>query len=102
MVMAGENAANDVDEEVYEATMVPRDMRRKKLQLVIDEQSPMRINPDSLIFLVMRKPQEYYVLLNHRQMLRGWHSTRQTFISEIGARSVLRVVDEVLRTDELW
>ena len=77
-------------------------MRLNKLQLVIDEQSPMRIKPDSLIFLVKRKLQEYYVLLNHRQMLREWHTTRHTFHSEIGARSVLRVVDEVLRTDELW
>ena len=32
------------------ATTVPRDMRLKKLQLVIDEQSPMRIKPDNLIF----------------------------------------------------
>ena len=66
------------------ATMVPRDMRLKKLQLVIDEQSPMRIKPDSLIFPVKRKLQEYYVLLNHRQMLREWHTTRHTFHSEIG------------------
>ena len=36
-------------------TMEPRDMRLEKLQLVIDEQSPMRIKPDSLIFLVRRK-----------------------------------------------
>ena len=84
------------------ATMVPRDMRLKKLQLVIDEQSPMRMKQDSLIFLVKRKLQEHYGLLNHRQMLWGWHTTRHTFYSEIGARSVLRVVDEVLRTDELW
>ena len=77
------------------ATMVPRDMRLKKLQLVIDEQSPMQIKPDeqspmqikpdSLIFLVKRKLQEYYVLLNHRQMLRDWHTTRHTFHSETGA-----------------
>ena len=83
-------------------TMEPRDMRLRKLQLVIDEQSPIRIQPDSLIFLVKRKLQEYYVLLNRRQMLREWHTTRHTFHSEIGASSVLRVVDEVLRTDELW
>ena len=51
------------------ATMVPRDMRLKMLQQVIDEQSPMRIKPDSLIFLVRRKLQEHYVLLNHPQML---------------------------------
>ena len=50
-------------------TMEPRDMRLNKLQLVIDEQLPMRIKPDSLIFLVKRKLQEYYVLLNYPQML---------------------------------
>ena len=54
-----------------------------------------------MIFLVTRKLQEYYVLMNHRQMLREWHTTRHTFHSEIGARSVLRVVDAVLRKDEL-
>ena len=82
------------------ATMVPRDMRLKKLQLVIDEQSPTQIKPDSLIFLVNRKLQEHNVLLNHPQTLRGWHTTPHTFHSEIGAGSVLRVADEVLRTDE--
>ena len=61
----------------------------------------MRIKPDSLIFLVKLKLQEYCVLLNSRQMLREWHTTRHMFHAEIGARSVLRVVDEVLRTDEL-
>ena len=30
------------------ATMAPRDVRLKKLQLVINEQSPMRIKPDKL------------------------------------------------------
>ena len=82
--------------------MVSKDMRLKKLQLVIDEQSPMRIKPDSLTFLVKRKLQDHHALLNHSQTLRGWHTTRHTFHSEIGARSVLRVVGEVLRTDELW
>ena len=69
------------------ATMVPRDMRLKKLQLVIDEQSPMRIKPDSLTFPVKRKLQEHYVVLTHQQTLREWHTTRHTFHSEIGARS---------------
>ena len=77
-------------------------MRLEKLQLVIDEQSPMQIKPDSLIFLVKRKPQDLYVLLNRRQTLRERHTTRHTFHSEIGVQSVLPVVDEVLRTDELW
>ena len=58
------------------ATMVPRDMRLEKLQLVIDEQSPMRIKPDSMTFLVKRNMQEYHVLLNHQQMPREWHTTR--------------------------
>ena len=95
MVMAGENATNDVDEEVYGNDGAERDMTLKKLQLVIDEQSPMRLKPDNLIFLVRRKLQEHYVLLNHPQTLREWHTTRHTFHSE-------RVADEVLRTDELW
>ena len=81
------------------ATMVPRDMMLKKLQLVIDEQSPMRIKPDSLTFLVKRKQQEHHVLLNLPRTLQGWHTTRHSFHSEIGAHSVLRVADAVLRTD---
>ena len=101
MVMAGENATNDVDEEVS-AMMEPREMRLKKLQLVIDEQSPMRIKPDSLKFLVKRELQEHYVLLNIRQLLREWHTTQHMFHSEIGVQSVLRVAHEALRTDELW
>ena len=62
----------------------------------------MQIKLDSLTFLVKRKLQKHYVLLNRRQMLREWHTTRHMFHSEIDVRSVLRVVDEVLRTDELW
>ena len=54
--------------------MEPRDVRLKKLQLVIDEQSPMRIKRDSLTFLVKRKLHEHYALLNHPQTLRGWHT----------------------------
>ena len=69
MVMAGENAANHVDEESLRQRWC-RDMRLKKLQLVTDAQSPMRIKPDSLIFLVKRKQQEHYVLLNRLQTLR--------------------------------
>ena len=78
------------------APMAPRDLRLKKLQLVIDEQSPMQIKVNSLPFLVKREQQEHYVLLNRLQTLRGWHTTRHMFHSEIGAHSVLRVADEVL------
>ena len=45
-------------------------MRLEKLQLVIDEQSPMRIKPGSLMFLVKRKLQGYNVLLIRRQWQR--------------------------------
>ena len=47
--MAGENATNDVDEEVYGNDGAERH------QPVIDEQSPMRIKPDGLKFPVERK-----------------------------------------------
>ena len=99
--MAGENETNDVDEEVYGNDGAERheaqDASAGDLRAIA-----MRIKPDSLKFLVKRKLQEYCVLLNHRQMLREWHTTRHTLHSEIGARSVLRVAYEVLRTDELW
>ena len=62
----------------------------------------MQIKPDSLTFLVKRKQLEHYVLLDRPHTLRGGHTTRHTFHSEIGAHSVLRVADKVLQTDELW
>ena len=43
-------------------------MRLEKLQQVLDEQSPIRIKPDSLIFLVKRKLQDHYALLNRRDL----------------------------------
>ena len=49
----------------------------------------MRIKPDSLICLVKRKLQDHYELLNRRQMLREWHTTRHMFHSGIGVQSVL-------------
>ena len=64
MVMARENATNHVDEEVYDDDGNERHEARE-----VDEQSPMRIRPHSLLFLVKRNLQEYYVLLSHRQML---------------------------------
>ena len=73
MVMAGENAKNDVDEEVYGNDGAERHEAQEAS--AGDEQSPMRIKPDSLTFLVKRKLQEYHVLLNRRQMLREGHIT---------------------------
>ena len=101
MVMAGENVGN-LWMRKSTATMVPREMRLKKLQLVIDEQSPMRMKSVSLIFSgeaktarTLRTPEP------PTDAARMAHNATQVH-SEIGARSVLRVVDEVLRTDELW
>ena len=68
--MAGENAENDVDEKST-ATMVPRNMRLKKLQLVTGEQSPMRIKLDRLTFLVRREQREHCILPNRPQTLQG-------------------------------
>ena len=76
MVMAGENAANDVYEDVYSNDGTESDRR------VI-----AGIKPVSLTFLV-----------NDRRCENG----TQRDHSEIGARSVLRAADEVLRTEELW
>ena len=79
------------------ATTVPRDMKLKKLQLVIDEQSPMRIKPDSLIFLVKRKLQEYHALLNHPQTAaRMAHNATHVSIQRLVPDLCLRVVDEVI------
>ena len=90
LVMAGENATNDVDEEVYDNDGAERNEAQEASagdrRAIADEDQAGQLD----------------VLLNRRQMLREWHTTRHTFHSEIGAQSVLRVVDEVLRTDELW
>ena len=65
----------------------------KKLQLLIDEQSPMRIKPDSLIFLgeVKNCKKTTYSWTADRCCENGTQ-TRHMFHSEIGAQSVLRVV----------
>ena len=102
LVMAGENATNDVDEEVYDNDGNERNEAREASAGDRTGKSPMRIKLDSLICRVKRKLQDHYVLLNRRQMLREWQTTRHRFHSEIGVQSVLRVVDQVLRTDELW
>ena len=102
--MAGENAANDVDEEVYGNDGAERHEAQEASagDGRAASESPTQIKPDSLTFLVKRKQQEHYVLLDRPQTLRGGHTTRHTFHSEIGALSVLRVADKVLRIDELW
>ena len=97
MVMAGEDVANDVDDEVYVCDGV-----EGKRQLETGEESPLRIKQDSLIFLVKREQQEHCAPLYRPQTLQGWCTTQRTFHSGIGAHSALQVVDEFLRTEELW
>ena len=55
-------------------TMETREMMLEKLQPVIDEQSPMRFKPDSLIFQVKRKLQDHFVLLSRRHAGRAAHN----------------------------
>ena len=90
LVMAGENATNDVDEEVYDNDGAERHEAQEALagdrRAIADADQAGQLD----------------ISVNHPQTLRGWHTTRHTFHSEIGARSVLRVADEVLRTEESW
>ena len=62
--MAGENATNDVDEEVYGNDGAERHEAQEA-----SAGDRRAIADADQIFLVQRKLQEYYVLLNHRQML---------------------------------
>ena len=99
--MAGESATNDVDEEVYDNDGNERNEAReasagdRRAIADADQAGQLDISGEA-------KTARSHALLNRRQMLREWHTTRHMFHSEIGVRSVLRVMDEVLRTDELW
>ena len=90
--MAGESATNDVDEEVYDNAGNERNEAReasagdRRAIADADQAGQLDISGEA----------------NRRQMLREWHTTRHMFHSEIGVQSVLRVVDEFLRADELW
>ena len=81
MVMAGESATNDVDEEVYDHDGNERNEAREASagdrRAIADADQAGQIDI---------KLQDHYVLLNRRQMLREWHTTRHMFHSVIGAR----------------
>ena len=85
LVMARESATNDVDEEVYDSDGDERNDAReasagdRRAIADSDQAGQLDISGEA----------------NRRQMLREWHTTRHMF------QSVLRVVDEVLHTDEL-
>ena len=86
MVKAGENAANDLDEEVYGNDGAERHEAREASagdrRAIAD--------PDQAGQLDISGETE------------AASTPRHTFHTEIGAHSVLRVADEVFRTDELW
>ena len=86
MLMAGENATHDVDEEVYDNAErnEAREASSGDRRAIADADQAGQLD-----ILVKRKLQDHYVLLNRRQMLREWHTTRHMFHSEIGVRSVL-------------
>ena len=97
MVMAGENAATDVDEEVYGNGGAERHKAQEASaggrRAIADAGQAGQLDISG-----EKKTAGTIVLLNHPQTLRGWHTTRHTLHSE----TLLRVADEVLRTDELW
>ena len=68
MVMAGESATNDVDEEVYDNVGDERNEAPEASD--VDRRAIAdAVKLDSLIFLVKRKLQEYCVLLNRPQTI---------------------------------
>ena len=99
--MAGENAANDVDGEVYDNDGAERHEAQeasagdRRAVADADQARQLDISGETKTARILGTPEP-------SQMLREWHTTRNMFHSETGVRSVLRVVDEVLRTDELW
>ena len=87
LVVAGENAANDVDEEVYgnagaerhEAQEASAGDRRAIADA--DQAGQLDISGEA-------KMRDHFELLNRRQMPREWRTTRHMFHSEIGVQSV--------------
>ena len=98
LVMAGESATNDVDEEVYDND---GDERNEDREAAAGDRRAIA-DADQAGQLDISGEAKTARILNHRQILREWHTTRHMFHSEIGVQSVLRIVDEVLRADELW
>ena len=77
------------------ATMVPRDMRQKRLQLVADEHGQLdmfRETQTTKSIIHTRKTPTHAAKIVHK----ATHVR-----SEIGAHSLLRVANDVLRTDEM-
>ena len=79
-------------------TMKTREMRLEKLQLVIDEQSPLRIKPGQLdISGEAKTARSLRTPEPPTDAARMAHNATHMLHSEIGAQFVLQVVDEVLR-----
>ena len=99
LVMAGESATNDVDEEVYDNAGNERNEAReasagdRRAITDPDQAGQLDVSGEAKTARALRTPEPPTDALR---------MARHTFHSVIGARSVLRVVDKVLRTDELW
>ena len=101
LVMAGESATNDVDEEVYvndgnernEAREASAGDRRAKADA--DQARQLDISGEAKTARSLRTPEP------STDAARMAHNAKHVPL-EIGVQSVLQVVDEVLRTDELW
>ena len=100
-VMVGENVTNDVDKEVYDNDGDERNEAReasagdRRAIADADQAGQLDISGEAKNARILRTPEPPTDAAK-------WHTTRHMFHSEIGVQSVLRVVDEVLRTDELW
>ena len=100
--MAEENATNDVDEGVYDNDGNKRNEAReasagdRRAIADADQAGQLDISGEAKTARSLRTPEP------PTDAARMAHTTRHMFHSEIGVQSVLRVVDEVLRADELW
>ena len=95
-----ESATNDVDEEDFHNDGNERNEARE--DSAGDRRAIADADQSGQLGISGEARNARSLLVNRRQMLRKWHTTWHMFHSEIGVRSVLWVVDEVFRTDELW
>ena len=99
--MAGESSTNDVDEEVYDNDGAERNEAReasagdRRAIADADQAGQLDISGEAKTARSLRTPEP------PTDAARMSHNAN-IFHSEIGFSSVLRVVDEFLRTDELW
>ena len=105
MGMAGENAANDVDEEVYGNDGAERREAQEASAgdrpaiADADQAGQLHISGETKTARTLRTPEPP---TDAARMAHNDTRFIQRLVPDLCCRSVLRVVDEVLRTDELW